>query len=392
MAYIDKLLNKFNKIQNSINSLKGISAKIQSLNYNTEIDKLGDLKAKAIKDLTDRNEALREINSKSGNLNKDGYLKKLPTTSRPELVYPFHDNLANYLVFDIRDRKVGNDLPADTIALYIPDELISSATVSFGQAEISPIAKAITGVLDAFGDGTSAGDAAVDGTKAVVGSISNKIKNFLTGGISNVKAGIAINPQKEATLQPLEFRTFSFNYEFNPRSEEEATQVRKIIHTFRMAMLPDGLTVEDFDSDGATEGMDTSNLDGRERNELFFSFPNVFDVYFDGPVGTKIDGFLPAVCTSAEVNYSGGQKFATHYDGQPVKISLALSFQEIRVMTRRNYKEISSFLHDGEGRNIIDNQNESLVDANNPRRPVSVSTDVEKKIKRVVPGQGGGAR
>lgn len=395
MAYIDKLLNKFNKIQNSINSLKGISAKIQSLNYNTEIDKLGDLKAKAIKDLTDRNEALRDLNAKSGNLNKDGYLKKLPTTSRPELVYPFHDNLANYLVFDIRDRKVGNELPADTIALYIPDELISSATVSFGQGEISPIAKAITGVLDAFGDGTSAGDAAVDGTKAVVGSISNKIKNFLTGGISNIKAGIAINPQKETTLQPLEFRTFSFNYEFNPRSEEEATQVRKIIHTFRMAMLPDGLTAEELD-DGRQvaeeQGIDTTETGGRERNELFFSFPNVFDVYFDGPVGTKIDGFLPAVCTSAEVNYSGGQKFATHYDGQPVKINLSLSFQEIRVMTRRNYKEISSFLHDGEGANIIDNTNDSIVDANNPRRPVPVSTEVEKKIKRVVPGQGGGAR
>lgn len=375
MAYIDKLLNKFNKIQNSINSLKGISAKIQSLNYNTEIDKLGDLKAKAIKDLTDRNEALKDLNSKSGSLNKDGYLKKLPTTSRPELVYPFHDNLANYLVFDIRDRKVGNELPADTIALYIPDELISSATVSFGQAEISPIAKAISGVLDAFGDGTSAGDAGVDGVKTVVGSISNKIKNFLTGGISNIKAGIAINPQKETTLQPLEFRTFSFNYEFNPRSEEEAFQIRKIIHTFRMAMLPDGLTTGDLnaargDSSDLTQGLDTSNLDGRERNELFFSFPNVFDIYFDGPVGTKIDGFLPAVCTSAEVNYSGGQKFATHYDGQPVKISLALSFQEIRVMTRRNYKEISSFLHDGEGANIIDNTNDSIVDANNPRRPV----------------------
>lgn len=372
MAYIDKLLNKFNKIQNSINSLKGISAKIQSLNYNTEIDKLGDLKAKAIKDLTDRNKALKELNAKAGNLDADGYLKQLPTSARPELVYPFHDNLANYLVFDIRDRKVGNELPADTIALYIPDELISSATVSFGNAEISPIAKAITGVLDAFGDGTSAGDAAVDGTKAVVGSISNKIKNFLTGGISNIKAGIAINPQKETTLQPLEFRTFSFNYEFNPRSEEEANQVRKIIHTFRMAMLPDGLTAEELDKDGRQvaeeQGIDTTDTVGRERNELFFSFPNVFDIYFDGPVGNKIDGFLPAVCTSAEVNYSGGQKFATHYDGQPVKIGLSLSFQEIRVMTRRNYKQISSYLHDNSGANIIDNTSESLIDSNNPRR------------------------
>lgn len=366
MAYIDKLLNKFNKIQNSINSLKGISAKIQSLNYNTEIDKLGERKTEALDKLTDRNNALKKINIQSGL--SGGYLKELPKSTRPELVYPFHDNLANYLVFDIRDRKVGNDLPADTIALYIPDELISSATVSFGSTEISPIAKAMSGVLDAFGEGGAVGDAVADGGKAVVGSISNKIKNFLTGGINNVKAGIAINPQKETTLQPLEFRTFSFNYEFNPRSEEETEQVRKIIHTFRMAMLPDGLTAGEFEKgEDLAKELDLSPNTSEGRNELFFSFPNVFDIYFDGPVGNKIDGFLPAVCTSAEVNYSGGQKFATHYDGQPVKIGLALSFQEIRVMTRRNYKAISSYLHDNSGANILDNDNESIVGRQNPR-------------------------
>ena len=62
MAYIDKLINKFNKVQNSINSLKGISAKIQSLNYNTEIDKLKENKTAALKKLSERNENLRKLN------------------------------------------------------------------------------------------------------------------------------------------------------------------------------------------------------------------------------------------------------------------------------------------------------------------------------------------
>ena len=367
MAYIDKLLNKFNKIQNSINSLKGISAKIQSLNYNTEIDKLKENKTKALADLKSRNDALDSLNIRSGMTT--AYMQEDPSGTRTELSYPYHDTLANYIVFDIRDRKIGNkkDL-ANTIALYIPDELISSSSVSYGQTDISPIAKAISGVIDSFSEDTgNVGDAFTSGGQAVAGVFKNKIENFITGGIKNVRKGIAINPQKEALLQPLEFRTFSFNYEFNPRSEEEARRVREIIHTFRMAMLPDGLTATELGFNVNVEEQDPELK--RQSNEIFFSFPNVFDIYFDGPIGDKVDGFLPAVCTNAEVNYTGGQKFATHYDGQPVKVDLALSFQEIRVMTRGNYEQIASYTHDFKGQNIISNENDndSIVDKVNPR-------------------------
>ena len=41
MAYIDKLLNKFNKVKNAVNSIKGIQSKIQSINYTSAIDALG---------------------------------------------------------------------------------------------------------------------------------------------------------------------------------------------------------------------------------------------------------------------------------------------------------------------------------------------------------------
>ena len=101
------------------------------------------------------------------------------------------------------------------------------------------------------------------------------------------------------------------------------------------------------------------------KDSFFFSFPNLFDIYFDGPIGDKIDGFLPAVCTSAEVNYTGGQKFATFYDGQPVKVSLALSFQEIRVMTRSNYEQISAKGFEGKvgkEKNLAGKSGQSLVE------------------------------
>lgn len=365
MAKIDKLINNINKARNAVNSLKGISAKISSLNYTTEIDKLKESKTKALKDLKTRNDALKKINDKSGLVSD--ITKSKPKERTGELIYPYHDELSNYLVFDIRPRRQGGDKGlSSTIALYIPDELISSSSVSFGTAEISPLAKAFTGVLDEFGapGGDFAGKA-VSSIKAVGNQAIQKAKNFLTGGISNIKAGVVINPNKETTLNPLDFRTFSFNYEFNPKSEKEAEVIRKIIHTFRVSMLPDSMDK----TDKVTESLNLTDdekalLNPDEDFNFFFSFPNVFDIYFDGPVGDKIDGFLPAVCTSAEVNYTGGQKFATHYDGQPVKVSLSLSFQEIRVMTRSNYEQISAYGHKGKiEKNIVSETGESILES-----------------------------
>ena len=47
---LSRLLNKINKAKSAINSLKGISSKLNSLNYTTQIDKLGE-EAEAAREL-----------------------------------------------------------------------------------------------------------------------------------------------------------------------------------------------------------------------------------------------------------------------------------------------------------------------------------------------------
>ena len=69
----------------------------------------------------------------------------------------------------------------------------------------------------------------------------------------------------------------------------------------------------------------------------------IFDIYFDGPLGSAIDGFLPAVCTNAQVDHTGGLKFSTYENGMPVKTTLTLQFQEIKMLTQSNYREISQW-------------------------------------------------
>tara|TARA_B100000927_G_scaffold269516_1_gene244988 strand:- start:135 stop:623 length:489 start_codon:yes stop_codon:yes gene_type:complete len=105
-----------------------------------------------------------------------------------------------------------------------------------------------------------------------------------------------------------------------------------------------------------------------EVNPSYFNYPNIFDIYFAGPLGDKIDGFLPAVCTNAQVDYTGGQKFSTFADGQPVHIQLTLNFLEIKVMTLGNYETVKAGAVRGDGQvgdrtSLVDNQSFDLTNA-----------------------------
>ena len=76
-----------------------------------------------------------------------------------ELVYPLHDDLANYLVFDIRGRRVrstegeGGQTEPNSIALYVPDGIVSSANVEYQTKGISPMNRALADLAKTFKDG-----------------------------------------------------------------------------------------------------------------------------------------------------------------------------------------------------------------------------------------------
>ena len=143
----------------------------------------------------------------------------------------------------------------------------------------------------------------------------------------------------EQMLDSIPFRSWDFTFDFWPKSQEEAKVVNEIVYFFRSSMLPD--TYSDkikLDAEGLTEVMRADI----ETNASYLNYPNVFDISFKGPVGNRIDGFLPAVCTNCQVDYAGGQKFSTFVDGQPVHIQMTLNFLEINVLTVGNYESISN--------------------------------------------------
>ena len=376
MAYIDKLLSKFNKAKQAINSIKGIQSKIQSINYTTALDELGE-QAKKAEELLDARRTSLQASLGSQGIGQ-GYAAKAPKVRSADLIYPYHDQLMNYIVFKSRPRRNrGTDQsPVHTerqAALYVPDAIISQANVTYQQDGVNPIARALSEVFsaDSFGSGMEAVSKGI--TKFAQQSL-----NALSGGFTNLKEGRAVNPMQEQMLNGIPFRSWDFTFDFWPKSADEAEQVNKIIYFFRSSMLPDAyseaLTVDitPLDIIGGEDNEKVAAIKDLQKdvevNPSYFNYPNIFDIYFEGPLGDKIDGFLPAVCTNAQVDYTGGQKFSTFADGQPVHIQLTLNFLEIKVMTLGNYETVKAGAVRGDGQvgdrtSLVDNQSFDLTNA-----------------------------
>ena len=347
-GYIDKLLNKFNKIQNKIDSLKGISSKLQSINYNTAIDALGEQKTEALERIKERRRNLK--NQLESSKRSSAELAKRPPDGAPvEYIYPYHDDLANYLVFDIRGRRnrsasaeYGDVTQDKIISLYIPDDLVSSTQVSYTAKGMGPMARAFDQIAEAVkSKENDLAQTVGDNADAIIGGIISKMADSFSGGLTNLKAGKAVNPMEEQTLEGVPFREFTFTFSFAPRSKAEAQQVNKILYTFRDAHLPDTF------SSTLTQQINGENVEVTAADG-YFNYPSVVDIYFDGPVGKKIDGFLPAVITGVEINHSGGLKFSTYEDGQPIKTDLTLQVREIRIMSQQNYRAIAAEIIGGD--------------------------------------------
>ena len=337
---LSKILNKINKAKSAINSLKGISSKLNSLNYTTQIDKLGEEAEQARSILADKRKSADDMMAANKAAQERGASNpKMPDI---ELIYPTDEELENYIIFSIRPRrkrsgKSAANLMSDQsteIALYVPDGLGADASVTYSKTEVGANARAMTNIQDAEGVMETieeVGEQAVQaGSRMLTGAL-----NMMSGGAKNIREGRATNPMIEQAFEGVDFRSFTFDYEFYPRSAQEAEQVQKIIYSFKTAMLPDTYGA------GIEEGEDSD--DAAADVENYFNYPNIFDVSFEGPLANTLDGFLPMVCTDVSVDYFNGNSVAYFEDGTPLTTSMKLSFSEIKILSQESYQEISPF-------------------------------------------------
>ena len=219
------------------------------------------------------------------------------------------------------------------IALYMPNAVQNSYSVNWQDEDMSGLfaganevagamfaqtgrqepktSEAAGGILPAMGRGMSAGAAAT-----AHGLLRNDRFSYAQRAFS-VSPG---NSKAEMLFKGVDFRTFQFNFEFTPKSPEEAQNVLNIIRMFRFHMLPEYL----------------------DESTYLYIYPSEFDVkYYVGDKENQyVEKQMTAVLTNMTINYTPNSQFVTFNPskgidrGMSTQINITLQFKEITVPTK----------------------------------------------------------
>jgi len=228
----------------------------------------------------------------------------------------------------------------DSIAIYLPADVKDATTASYNNAaEMGVIGLAAAGgvgFVQAMGrnDFQAAAGSLLGSAKGIIMEAAKRMGSEFAGGLSGVdpeaitgfanKAfGQATNPYMEVIFEKVGMRTFSYNFTFSPRNEDETQDVQRIIKMFRFHMLPE--------MQGA--------------NERFLTLPSTFDIHYMYQMSTDValeNNFYSKIATcvlnGVDVDYTpdGVKSFAS---GAPTQIKMGLNFMETEMLTKEHVSQ-----------------------------------------------------
>ena len=216
----------------------------------------------------------------------------------------------------------------DSVSLYLPPNVEESTSAGYNEA-----ATGIAGFLvSSFGKGLANMDASAL-TRKLGNSMEGILKDMtfravgMAGellGAEGVEAlakkafGEADNPYMEVLFDRMQLRTFTYNFEFAPRNEDEAIEIQKIIQLFRFHMAPEL----------------------RPDVNRYLGLPSQFDIHYmylskDGVASENnyYNKIATCVLQDCKINYTpnGVKSFE---DGGPTRTTMTLTFKEIELLTK----------------------------------------------------------
>ena len=215
----------------------------------------------------------------------------------------------------------------DSVAMYLPPNVEDNTVAGYNDARTG-----IAGFLVASGLAAQGGDAAAI-AKSVVGSMEGILKDTTmraigvvgeifgaegAEGLAKKAFGEADNPYMEVLFDSMQLRTFTYNFQFAPRNEQESYEVQKIIQLFRFHMAPEL----------------------RPGVNRYLGLPSTFDIHYMFLSSAGIaseNNFYNRIATcvlqDCSVNYTpdGVKSFE---DGGPTQTTMKLTFKEIELLTK----------------------------------------------------------
>jgi hypothetical protein len=197
------------------------------------------------------------------------------------------------------------------VALHVPNDLSVRYNAEWGTESTLGVT-AISEVADAFI--TKGIGAAATETSGYL--VNRALQMPGIGRLISKTSGVAANPKKEQLFQEVGFRTFSFSYQFYPRSAVEAQQVRNILKTFRLHMHPEF----------------------KDSSQFLYLYPSEFDIVFynNNVENLNIPRYATCVLTDLTINYTPQSQFSAFEDGMPSQINVNLTFKELALLTRES--------------------------------------------------------
>ena len=206
------------------------------------------------------------------------------------------------------------------IALHIPNQLLVRYGVTYGEEDLADFAVAAE-TLKALSSDNKSSNLANVGKEAIS---SYALRSGAQAGAVSAATGLAANPKKEQVFKGVDFRTFTFEYQFFPRSQEEADNVKNIIDQFKYHMHPEY----------------------KGAGEFLFIYPSEFDIayYTNGSENKNIHKHTSCVLTEMSVNYTPNGMFNTFFEsktggGMPTQINVNLTFRELQILNKDLVKE-----------------------------------------------------
>jgi len=208
------------------------------------------------------------------------------------------------------------------IALHVPNQLSIRYGMQWNEEDTAAFAMAAAAakggpeIMKALKEGGNNKDV-TDLGKAIISNIALS-KGPMASASSKV-LGLAANPKKEQIFKGVDYRTFAFDYQFYPRSAEEAQNVLRIIEQFKYHMHPEF----------------------KDTNNFIYVYPSEFDVFYYQ--GTKenmnLHRHTSCVLQEMNVNYTPNGSFTTFANGMPTQINVTLSFKELALLSKEKIKD-----------------------------------------------------
>ena len=217
----------------------------------------------------------------------------------------------------------------ESISLYVPQSIIAAYTANWDETDLGPFAGQIGagsgGITDIMN--TDAMELGGRGAIAAAANVPSAVGvgDFDLGNLFEATSKKIGNPYKEQLFKSMGFRQFSFQYQFSPKNEKEATEVQNIISLFKENMHPD------VSEDG-----------------MMLIYPSEFSIEFHhrtSDTSSAINTNLPKISSCAlkncKVTYGPDGMLNTfrNSQGMPTETTMELQFVELETLTSKRIRE-----------------------------------------------------